>query len=175
MENNAILTELLEKQRKNIEYRLNFNDMRRISSKLENSIFGEHCSLWTGTKLKMANSVYISFQFNGKRTPLQRLLYRNFVEDISENEYLAYCKESGGECCTIKHFSKKNTKSHNIETHNSSSKKNVIPDLAKVEASKESHENGKGVSTLGQHLNQNEDSKNANQYVLPCSTNVSFD
>jgi hypothetical protein len=102
-----IYQELITKQRKEIHNlnKLSLNDIKRISNSLEKSIFTDECSLWTGYVNNINDkSVYINFFYNGKKQALNRLLYYNFVNDISSNEYLKYNCINKGKCCSIKHM-----------------------------------------------------------------------
>jgi hypothetical protein len=106
---NIIFQELIKNQRKDllVGKKLDFSDLKRISSYLSKSIFQNECSIWNGyiTEFKN-NSFYINFYFNGKKQALHRLLYYNFVGDIEDNEYLKYNCINKGKCCCINHFSK---------------------------------------------------------------------
>jgi hypothetical protein len=79
------MIELLQNQRKDIpsDKKLLYNDLKRISKYLPNSIFNEECSLWNGyiTSIKGVNETnqYINFYFKGKKHALHRLLYVNFI------------------------------------------------------------------------------------------------
>lgn len=102
-----VYQELITKQRKDLHNskKLSLNDIKRISNSLSNSIFTDDCSLWTGYVHSVNDkSVYINFFYNGKKQALNRLLYYNFVNDLSPNEYLKYSCENKGKCCSIKHI-----------------------------------------------------------------------
>jgi len=109
--NNGILNELFIKQLKNItsNKKLSYCDIQRISKFLKVSIFGSTCSLWTGyiTNDKNINKgVYINFYYNKKKIALHRLLYANYVGEISDKEYIKYNCINKGKCCNIHHMSK---------------------------------------------------------------------
>ncbi len=109
--NNSILNELFIKQLKNItsHKKLSYCDIQRISKFLKVSIFGNTCSLWTGyiTNDKNINKgVYINFYYNKKKIALHRLLYANYVGEISDKEYIKYNCINKGKCCNIHHMSK---------------------------------------------------------------------
>jgi hypothetical protein len=109
--NNGILNELFIKQLKNItsNKKLSYCDIQRISKFLKASIFGNTCSLWTGyiTNDKNINKgVYINFYYNKKKIALHRLLYANYVGEISDKEYIKYNCVNKGKCCNIHHMSK---------------------------------------------------------------------
>ena len=135
MNKNIIFQELIEKQRKNLilERKLSFSDIKRLSSYLNSSLFTLTCSLWTGYVTEIKNSsVFVNFFFNGKKQALHRILYYNFVDDISENEYLKYTCENKGKCCCINHLTKikeKTIENNDIKDTNSDSetknKKNI--------------------------------------------------
>ena len=109
--NNSILNELFIKQLKNItsHKKLSYCDIQRISKFLKVSIFGNTCSLWSGyiTNDKNINKgVYINFYYNKKKIALHRLLYANYVGEISDKEYIKYNCINKGKCCNIHHMSK---------------------------------------------------------------------
>lgn len=109
---NVILNEFVSKQLIDIpvDKRLNFSDLKRISKYLDTSIFNEkQCSLWTGYITNNNNDVkgtYINFYFRNKKVALHRLLYNNFVEILSDDEYLKYSCDNKGKCCCIHHLKK---------------------------------------------------------------------
>jgi len=104
-----ILHEMLNKQRKCINKKLSYNDMARIVKHVNKSIFGEECSLWDGYVTNINNNVksqYVNFYFKDKKVALHRLLYVNFVGDISDNEYIKYKCQNKGVCCNVTHLNK---------------------------------------------------------------------
>jgi hypothetical protein len=117
--NNGILNELFINQLKNInsQKKLSYCDIQRISKFLKISIFGNTCSLWTGyiTNDKNINKgVYINFYYNKKKIALHRLLYANYVGEISDKEYIKYNCVNKGKCCNIHHMSKFTYKKNDI-------------------------------------------------------------
>ena len=108
--NNVYLRELLKNQKKNIDSdkKLNFNDIKRISKFLSSSIFDQSkCSIWNGyvtNEKNQSKGTYINFYFNKKKIALHRLLYINYVEDISNNEYIKFTCDNKGKCCNINHM-----------------------------------------------------------------------
>jgi hypothetical protein len=65
--------------------------------------------LWSGyiTNDKNINKgVYINFYYNKKKIALHRLLYANYVGEISDKEYIKYNCINKGKCCNIHHMSK---------------------------------------------------------------------
>lgn len=123
---NRILIELLNKQIPDVKYdkKLNLSDINRICKNLDNSIFGEDCSLWRGyiTKLKNNKDKYINFYFQGKKCALHRLLYLNYIGELQKNEYLKYSCPNKGLCCNINHYEKVEKK---ISKKYLDSKKNI--------------------------------------------------
>jgi hypothetical protein len=126
---NIIYQELIKNQRKDLtlEKKLKLSDLKRISSYLSTSIFGNNCSIWNGyiTEFKN-NSHYINFYFNGKKHALHRLLYYNFIGEIEENEYLKYKCVNKGRCCCIEHFEKVNSNEKHINLPQIDISKNTI-------------------------------------------------
>lgn len=109
---NELLSELVTRQLDSVapERRLGYSDLKRICKYLESSIFDEeNCSLWSGYVTNSNNDnkgTYINFYFRKKKVALHRLLYCNFVEDISDSEYLKFSCENKGRCCNIHHLRK---------------------------------------------------------------------
>lgn len=109
---NELFKELLVKQIKNIcpSKKLQFNDVKRISKFLNETIFDEKkCSLWNGyitNEKNQSKGTYINFYFNKKKIALHRLLYINYIGDISNDEYIKFSCENKGKCCTISHMKK---------------------------------------------------------------------
>lgn len=110
--NNQLLKELLQKQRKEIpdEKKLYLHDIKRVCKNIKTSIFDEdECCLWNGyiTNLNKANKgTYINFYFRQKKVALHRLLYLNYVNDLSNDEYLKFSCDNKGVCCNINHLKK---------------------------------------------------------------------
>jgi hypothetical protein len=107
MNKNLLFQELIKNQRKNLsnDRKLALSDLKRISSYLNKSIFVEECSLWDGYITEIKNSTsFVNFFYNGKKQALHRLLYYNFVDEVSDNEYLKFSCENKGKCCCIKHI-----------------------------------------------------------------------
>jgi hypothetical protein len=106
------LCEMIDKQRSAIlsNMRLSYNDIRRISKYIDNSLFDTHkCSIWTGyitNKNKSHKGQYINFYYNKKKTALHRLLYINFIDNLDEDEYVKFTCDNKGRCCNINHLNK---------------------------------------------------------------------
>ena len=116
---NDIFIELLNKQRKDINNnKLEYNDLKRISNKLDNSIFEKNiCSLWNGSYIEINENIYINFYYNGKKKSIQRLLYENYIGNDLNTQYINYLCTNKGLCCNINHFNikkKKKTKEKKI-------------------------------------------------------------
>ncbi len=113
MNNDLILVELIKKQRKNIpaDKKLLHNDLKRISKYLTASIFGNECSIWNGYVTVIKNdekNSYVNFYYCGKKYALHRLLYHNFIGELSDFEYIKFKCPNKGKCCNINHFYKIN-------------------------------------------------------------------
>ncbi len=139
-DNNILLIELLKKQLKNIQNdkKLSYNDIKRISKFLVNSIFDENkCCIWNGyitNEKNQSKGTYINFYFNKKKIALHRLLYINYIADINNDEYLKFTCENKGKCCNIYHMKKFNynknmIKSNLINSSNDDDSKNNINNL----------------------------------------------
>ena len=109
---NNILEHLIKNQKETVELKskLLLSDLKRLTNNLSQNIFCDDCSLWNGPILVANNKEYISFFINGRKVSLNRILYKNFVDDLDEKEYLKYSCSNKGRCCTIKHFYKVNKK-----------------------------------------------------------------
>jgi len=109
---NKLLKELMSKQIKNIpnEHKLKYSDMKRICKYINNSIFDEDkCCIWNGyvtNSNKSNKGTYINFYYRKKKVALHRLLYTNFKEVLSKNEYLKFNCPNKGKCCNIFHLKK---------------------------------------------------------------------
>ncbi len=133
--NTLILTELIKNQNKNInnDKKLLYNDLKRISKYLNKSIFGNECSLWSGYVTIIKNdekNSYINFYFNGRKYALHRLLFSNYIGDLTDSEYLKFKCINKGKCCNINHFYKISKTDIVEETDKSSSpiiKKHKMP------------------------------------------------
>lgn len=111
VDNNTIFTEMIKSQLKEVpeNKKLTIHDMKRICKNLNKGIFTNDCSLWTGyvTNMNKSNKgTYINFYFRHKKVALHRLLYINFVDKLSDNEYLKYTCAHKGFCCNVNHLRK---------------------------------------------------------------------
>lgn len=111
MSNREILDELLQKQLANVsQNKLSYEDIKRLSKYIKTSIFDENnCSIWNGYVTNSSNEtkgIYINFYYNSKKVALHRILYCNYVGNLSKNEYLKFSCENKGKCCNIKHIQK---------------------------------------------------------------------
>lgn len=129
-DNNLFLKELLNRQLKNISpsKKLNFNDIKRICRFISNSIFEEEkCSLWNGYITNENNNLkgtYINFYFQKKKIALHRLLYMNYIENLSDDEYIKFSCDNKGKCCNINHMKKYTyIKNKEISEENNNSEK----------------------------------------------------
>ena len=106
-----ILDELIKKQLKNVTtHKLSYDDIKRLSKYIKSSIFDENnCSLWNGYVTNTDNEtkgVYINFYYKGKKIALHRILYTNYIGQLTDNEYLKFSCENKGKCCNIMHIQK---------------------------------------------------------------------
>jgi len=125
-----ILDELIKKQLKNVTtHKLSYEDIKRLSKYIKSSIFDENnCSLWNGYVTNTDNEtkgVYINFYYKGKKIALHRILYTNYIGQLTDNEYLKFSCENKGKCCNIMHIQKfkyvvnKNTKQETVKKRKS--------------------------------------------------------
>lgn len=114
---NNILENLIKNQKDHIESKskLLLSDLKRLTNNLTSDIFSDDCSLWNGPILITNNKEYINFFINGKKVSLNRILYKNYVGELYDNEYLKYSCINKGKCCSLKHIYKINKKENKIE------------------------------------------------------------
>jgi len=112
VKDNELFNELIQKQLKNVPItkKLRYNDLKRLCKYFNSSIFDENkCCLWNGyitNEHNINKGVYINFYFKGKKIALHRLLYINFVDELSDNEYLKFTCDNKGKCCNVTHLRK---------------------------------------------------------------------
>ena len=114
--------ELRKKQLPNLDLSLKLRsvDIHRIAQYLDNSIFDiEGCALWTGYVTNEKNKkkgTYVNFYFkNKKKVALHRLIYVNYKDNLTDNEYLKYSCNNKGMCCNINHMIKFEYISNDVE------------------------------------------------------------
>jgi len=122
---NNILENLIKNQSEYVELKskLLLSDLKRLTNNLSKDIFCDECSLWKGPILVANNKEYISFFINGKKVSLNRILYKNYIGDLNDKEYLKYSCSNKGRCCSLKHLYKINKK---IKENNLEEKKEEI-------------------------------------------------
>lgn len=127
--NNELFKELMSKQLSSVPYKnkLQYSDVKRICKYISNPIFHpQKCALWGGYVTNVNNTgkgTYINFYFRKKKVALHRLLYENFVGELSKTEYLKFTCDNKGKCCNINHLKKF---SYNLK-RKSRAKKKVLP------------------------------------------------
>jgi len=138
--NNELLKELITKQRKLIYHdkKLQYSDLKRICKYINGSIFDENkCVLWTGyitNKNNQNKGTYINFYFKKKKSALHRLLYNNFIEELSNDEYIKFSCENKGTCCNVMHLKKfKYQKNTNKNIDNKINNKNINKTIKNIE------------------------------------------
>ncbi len=116
-----LLNELIATQRKDVYYakKLTYKDLNRIVKYIDKSMFGEECSIWKGY-VSCPNvdnpNYYINFFFKNKKVGLHRLLYLNFVGDITSNDFIKYTCINQGKCCNVNHFVKFSSDKNNEDS-----------------------------------------------------------
>jgi len=110
IDKNDILKDLINKQLKNVPLskKLQYSDLKRISKYINTGIMGDQCCLWDGyiTNANSSKGTYINFFYKKKKMALHRLLYINYVGNLSSNEYLKFTCENKGSCCNVNHLEK---------------------------------------------------------------------
>jgi len=110
--NEEIFKELINRQLKNInpDKKLQYTDIKRLCKYISSSIFDDNkCCLWNGYVTNINNiskGTYINFYFMKKKVALHRLLYSNFIGELSSGEYIKYVCQNKGRCCNINHIRK---------------------------------------------------------------------
>lgn len=110
--NSDLLKEMLLRQLKNVpnDKKLQYQDMKRMCKYIKTSIFDStSCSSWGGyitNANKSDKGTYINFYFRKRKAALHRLLYVNFIGELSDDEYLKFNCENKGLCCNIRHIKK---------------------------------------------------------------------
>jgi len=128
---NDFLKELLINQIKNIDSnkKLNYGDIKRISKFLTSSIFSENtCSIWNGyvtNEKNQSKGTYINFYYNKKKIALHRLLYINYIGEISNKEYIRFVCDNKGKCCNINHMKKYSYNRNFIKINNTNNNTNT--------------------------------------------------
>jgi ribosomal protein L17 len=107
-----MIKKLLSHQLDNVPHdrRLMFKDMKRICKNIVSDMFDEKkCCIWQGHITNMNNKNkgrYVNFYFCGKKRALHRLLYCNFIDKLTNDEYLKFICENKGVCCNVNHLEK---------------------------------------------------------------------
>ena len=117
---NKIYEKLIKNQLNNIDNKDKFNlhDLKRIADNLLTDIFSDECSIWRGPIINNSNNKsYISFFHNGKKISIHRILYKNYINNLEDNEYLKYTCKNQGICCCINHFYKVNNNNYENKTN----------------------------------------------------------
>lgn len=126
---NELLKELLSKQLKNVpkDKKLQYIDLKKICKHINSSMFDKNnCCIWSGYVTNTNNSnkgVYINFYFKKKKVALHRLIYINFIGQLSDEEYLRFTCVNKGKCCNVYHlkkfkYHKKIKMNHSLDENN---------------------------------------------------------
>lgn len=158
MKNSELLNDMLKKQLKTIAHdkKLKYNDLKRLCKYINGNIFDEtKCCIWNGYITNVNNEskgVYINFYFKGKKAALHRLLYINFVGELTDDEYLKFSCDNKGKCCNIAHlnkfkYTKKEIQDENqiINTSTSSITKTSTSTSPITKTSKKTKSNNKNI------------------------------
>jgi hypothetical protein len=101
---------IIKRQLSNVQIsrKLSPKDIVRICKNINRSIFDrKKCCLWHGHVTNMNNlnkGRYVNFYFRRKKVALHRLLYVNFVGELSDDEYLKFSCDNKGICCNTTHL-----------------------------------------------------------------------
>ena len=146
-----IFDELIKKQLKNIndELKLNYNDLKRLSLKIEKSIFDkEECCLLKN------NDNNINFYLNKKKVSLHRLLYINFIGPLDKKTYIKTTCKNIKICYNINHFIIKNNIINNKNIDNDN--KNIDNDNKNIDNdNKNIDNNNKNIDNNNKNIDNN--------------------
>ena len=78
--------------------KLSFNDIKRLDLLIEGNIFEDTCTKYKG---QIKNNRCL-FSYKGKKVCLQRLLYHNYINSLTNNKIRYLCNNKN--CCSIKHL-----------------------------------------------------------------------
>jgi phage-related protein len=100
------VSEMVQKQIKLIDlsYKLTHQDICRLCKYINSSIFGNTCVCWNGYISNINHSYKnpsINFYFKGKKMSLHRLLYINFVGELTSSNYIKIKCNNKRFCCSI--------------------------------------------------------------------------
>jgi hypothetical protein len=86
--------------------KLNDNDLMRLAKYIDGNIFkGNDCVLWKGyINQHGSKTQYAKISYRGKKVLLHRLLYHNFINNITDEDEIIYLCKNRGKCCLIKHL-----------------------------------------------------------------------
>lgn len=104
------LRDLVTFQLPNIDFsvKLKYSDLIRLSPKLSVSPFRHQCSLWTAYVCKsIPRSKNVVFFFNRKKQDIRRIIYANFVGELTARNYIKM--ECGNRECMCIHHMRKGT------------------------------------------------------------------
>lgn len=105
---NMLLKEMIKYQR-DIKFipedkRIQYSDLKRIIKFIPNSIFSNTCCLWQGyitNNHSKKKGKYVNFYFRNKKKALHRLLYINFKDNLTDDEYIKYTCDNKGACVSV--------------------------------------------------------------------------
>lgn len=95
------------------DYKLSYNDCLRIHGFINdsNSMFGDECCLWKNkTKTKTTKSKVGHLYINRKKASATRVLFVNYVDSLTANEYVLRTCDNKVDCVNINHLMKKTYK-----------------------------------------------------------------
>lgn len=101
-----IFRKYFSQQRKNIANndiygRMSFEDIKRVEKNIQGDIFSNECCSYKG---EITNKNYLTISFNGIKVSVLRLLYHNYIDDITENHILTYKCKNRSLCCCLNHL-----------------------------------------------------------------------
>jgi len=120
-----LFVNLIKKQRKNIRRKgnygkLTFQDIKRVDKYLKRNIFdGDDCCIYKGELKKN----YATISFKGKKVSVHRLLYHNYISNITDGDYVTFSCSNRGICCNLQHFTMSKKKKDTVKDTKKDTKK----------------------------------------------------
>lgn len=80
--------------------KLEYEDIKRLDRYIDGDIFSQYCCVYNGER----KTNYITMSFRSKKISVLRLIYHNYVSDITRSDRILYLCDKKGVCCNINHI-----------------------------------------------------------------------
>lgn len=108
MESQTLFINLIKQQRKLIPMignygKLSFDDIKRLDKYIDNDIFNkdnDECIIYKGELKKN----YATISFKSRKVSVHRLLYHNYIDNITEHDQILFNCKNKSTCCNLMHF-----------------------------------------------------------------------